>query len=187
MSLMFTAQGMSLDIWIEKTSGTLRRLLSTPQRVASFLMGKLVASVTIMALAVVVALGLGVVMFGVPMARAPLALVWAAFAGAALFSYLVLIQVLSTSTRGGQFLSSMIVFPLIMIGGSFFPFEVMPAWMARIGRWTPNGLAVAKIKEILFGHPEPGALAVAAVALGVPAAVAFWLAVRRLRGQFAVS
>jgi len=187
MSLMFTAQGMSLDIWIEKTGGTLRRILSTPQSVMSFLMGKLVASVAIMALAVLVALVLGVTMFGVPKARAPLALVWTAYAGGALFCYLVLIQVVSTSMRGAQFLSSMIVFPLIMIGGSFFPFEIMPEWMARIGRVTPNGLAVAKIKEILFGHPNPASIAVAAIVIGAAAAIALWLAVRRLRGQFAVS
>jgi len=187
MSVMFTAQGMSIDIWIEKTSGTLRRVLSTPQRVAAFLLGKLAASVVIMALAVIVALVLGVTMFGVPMSRTPAPLAWAAYAGGALFSYLVLIQVLASSTRGGQFLSSMIVFPLMMIGGSFFPLEVMPPWMARIGRWTPNGLGVVQLKEILSGHPDPARLAVAAVAIGVPAALALWIAARRLRGQFAVS
>ncbi|HKW01516.1 MAG TPA: ABC transporter permease [Vicinamibacterales bacterium] len=187
MSLMFTAQGMSIDIWIEKTGGTLRRVLSTPQRVAAFLLGKLAASVVIMVLAVIVALVLGVTMFDVPIARAPAALIWAAYAGGALFSFLVLIQVFASSTRGGQFLSSMIVFPLIMIGGSFFPFEVMPAWMARIGRWTPNGLGVANMKEILFGHPDPAALAIAAIAIGAPAALALWIAARRLRGAFAVN
>ena len=187
MSLMFTAQGMSLDIWIEQSGGTLRRILSTPQHIAAFLMGKLVAAVAIMALAVLLALVLGVTMFGVQVGRAPLALVWAAYAGGAIFSYLVLIQILSTSMRGGQFLSSLIVFPLIMIGGSFFPFEAMPAWMARIGRWTPNGLAVTQVKTILFGHPEAATLALGAAAIGVPAAVALWIAARRLRGQFAVS
>jgi ABC-type Na+ efflux pump permease subunit len=187
MSLMFTAQGMSIDIWIEKTGGTLRRVLSTPQRVAAFLAGKLAASVAIMALAASVALVLGVTMFGVSIGRAPAALLWAAYAGGALFSYLVLIQVFASTTRGGQFLSSMIVFPLMMIGGSFFPLEVMPAWMARIGRWTPNGIGVAQIKEILFGHPDAARLAIAAIAIGAPAALALWIAARRLRGQFAVS
>ena len=187
MSLMFTAQGMSIDIWIEKTGGTLRRVLSTPQRVAAFLLGKLAASVVIMALAVIVALVLGVTMFGVPIGRTPAALAWAAYVGGALFSYLVLIQVFASTTRGGQFLSSMIVFPLMMIGGSFFPLEVMPTWMARIGRWTPNGLGVVQLKEILSGHPDSARLAVAALAIGVPAALALWIAARRLRGQFAVS
>jgi hypothetical protein len=59
--------------------------------------------------------------------------------------------------------------------------------MARIGRWTPNGLGVVQLKEILSGHPDPARLAVAAVAIGAPAALALWIAARRLRGQFAVS
>ena len=50
-----------------------------------------------------------------------------------------------------------------------------------------TSLAVAQIKEILFGHPDPARLAIAAVAIGAPAAVALWIATRRLRGQFAVS
>jgi ABC-type multidrug transport system permease subunit len=187
MSLLFTAQGMSLDIWIEKTGGTLRRTLSTPQGAVPFLAGKLLAGIAIMAIAVVLALVLGVTMFHVPMARAPLAFVWATFAGGAVFCYLLLLQLLAGTMRGAQFLSSMIVFPLIMIGGSFFPFEVMPAWMANIGRWTPNGLAVADVKQILFGHIDPSALVIGAVAIGVPAIFAFMLSVRRLHGSFAVS
>lgn len=187
MSLLFTAQGMSLDIWTEKTSGTLRRTLSTPQGAAALLGGKLVAGLGIMAAAVLATLILGVTMFHIPIARAPIAFVWATFAGGALLCYFVFIQVHATSMRGGQLLSTMVVFPLMMMGGSFFPFEAMPAWMANIGRWTPNGLAVANVKQILFGRLDPGTLAVSALAIGALAALAFIFGVRRLRGTFATS
>jgi ABC-type multidrug transport system permease subunit len=187
MSLLFTAQGMSMDVWTEKTSGTLRRTLSTPQGAGAFLAGKLVAGLAIMAAAVLGTLILGVTMFHIPIARAPVAFVWATFAGGALFCYFVCIQLFATSMRGGQLLSTMIVFPLMMMGGSFFPFEVMPAWMAAIGRWTPNGLAVAHVKQILFGRLDLGALGIAAAAIGLLAVLAFFTGVRRLRGAFAVS
>jgi ABC-type multidrug transport system permease subunit len=187
MALMFAAQGMSIDLWTEKMHGTLRRTLSTPQQAAAFLGGKLVAAAVIMMCAVAAALILGVTMFHVPMRRAPVALVWAVYAGAALFCYLVLFQSLAGSMRGGQLLSTLLVFPLIMVGGSFFPFEVMPPWMAAIGRWTPNGLGVANLKQILFARFDPAALAVAAAAIGVPAVLAFLLCVRRVRGRFATS
>jgi ABC-type multidrug transport system permease subunit len=137
-----------------------------------------------MALAVSVALILGVTMLDVPILRAPLALAWTCFAGAALLCYLVLVQMVSLSARGAQLLSALIVFPLIMIGGSFFPFETMPAWMANIGRWTPNGLAVVQVKQILFGEIDWRALLLAAIAIGIPAAAAFAIAVRRLTGAF---
>lgn len=187
MSLMFTAQGMSIDMWTEKLKGTLRRSMSAPQHPATFLGGKLLAGVAIMSAATVAALVVGVLMFKVTIARAILALLWAAFAGGALFCFLSALQLISTSARGGQLMSTLIVFPLIMIGGSFFPFEAMPAWMAAIGRWTPNGLAVIHIKQIMFGTLDPRAILIAALGIGVPAALAFVLAVRRLRGSFVIS
>ena len=184
MALMFAAQGMSVDLWTEKTHGTLRRTLATPRHAAAFLGGKLVAAAAIMTCAVTAALLLAVTMFHVPPARAPLALVWAVYAGGALFCYLVLFQSLAGSMRGGQLLSTMLVFPLIMMGGSFFPFEVMPPWMARIGRWTPNGLGVMHLKHILFERLDAAGLLLAAAAIGLPAILAFALCVRRLRGSF---
>jgi ABC-type multidrug transport system permease subunit len=187
MSLLFSGQGMSLDIWVEKTGGTLRRTLSTPRGAGAFLGGKLLAAIAIMGVAVLGALMLGVTMFHVPVARAPVAFIWATFSGAALFCYFVLVQLVSTSMRGGQLMSTIVMFPLMMLGGSFFPFEVMPAWMAAIGRWTPNGLAVANVKQILFGRLDPPALVIGAVAIGTPAAVAFMLAVRRIAGKFATT
>jgi len=187
MAVMFSAQGMSIDIWTEKTRGTLRRTLTTPQRAAAFLAGKLLAGVAIMSAAAAMALGLGVTMFDVPLARVPIALVWTAFSGAALFCYLVVLQIVSTNARGAQLLSSLVVFPLIMIGGSFFPFEAMPVWMQHIGRWTPNGLAVMQVKQILFGRLDVRVLLTAAAAIGIPAAAAFMFGVRRLTGAFAAN
>ena len=187
MAVMFTAQGISNDIWIEKINGTLRRTLSAPQGAGAFLAGKIAAGVAVMAGATLLALALGVAGFGVPWSRAPLALMWASYSGAAILCMMTGLQLISTSARGGQLLSTMVVFPLIMIGGSFFPFETMPAWMAGVGRWTPNGLAVLETKKILFGVIDPAALALAAVGVGVPAIAVFFLSVRRLKGAFATN
>jgi hypothetical protein len=63
----------------------------------------------------------------------------------------------------------------------------MPPWMQEIGRWTPNGLAVLHVKRILFDTIDLRALAVAALGIGLPAAIAFFLSVRRLKGAFATS
>ena len=78
-------------------------------------------------------------------------------------------------------LSSVVVFPLMMLGGSFFPFEAMPGWMAAVGQWTQNGLAVARLKDLLYGEPSAARLAGAALGIGLPAAAAFLLTWRRIR------
>jgi ABC-type Na+ efflux pump permease subunit len=184
MSLLFMANGMSLDVWVEKERGTLRRTMTTPQRLASFLAGKLVASLVLMGGVSAIALLLGVLAFNVPLRRVPIGVLWGCYAGAAIFCYLVLLQLLASTARGAGILGQLVVFPLMMLGGSFFPFEAMPDWMARIGRWTPNGQAVARMRDLLFGEPDARSMAVAVVLIGVTAAIAFLIGVRRLGGRF---
>jgi len=58
--------------------------------------------------------------------------------------------------------------------------------MARIGKFTPNGWAIIEFKAILAGSAATPHLAAAAAALAAVSAVAFVLALRRLRGGFLV-
>lgn len=185
MSLMFIAQGMSNDLWEEKRQGTLRRTLALPLDLAPFLAGKVLAGTALGALVSAVGLLVVGLAFGAPPLRLPGAWLWCSLVGAALFTYFSLVQVVATSERGGQLLTTMIVFPLIMLGGSFFPFEAMPGWMAAIGRYTPNGLAVVRLKEILAGTATPASLVWSTLAIGLPALGAGWLCLARLRGRFA--
>jgi ABC-type multidrug transport system permease subunit len=185
MSFLFIAQGMSGDVWAEKRQGTLRRALTTPQSASRLLAGKLVAGTALMAMIGAVGLVAMTAAYGIAWVRVPVALLWCTFAGAALLALMTLVHTLASSERGSEMISTMILLPLMMLGGSFFPFESMPAWMAAVGQWTPNGLAVVRLKELLYGEPSAAALATAALGIGVPAAVAFALTARRLRGSFA--
>lgn len=81
-------------------------------------------------------------------------------------------------------LSNSIVMPLLFLGGSFFPFEAMPAWMAAIGRWTPNGWALTHLTDLLFGRENAVALTMAWAALLVIGAALFLLSEWRLRRVF---
>jgi ABC-type multidrug transport system permease subunit len=112
-------------------------------------------------------------------------LAWCVFTGTALLALLMLLQMLASTQRGADLLSSTVIFPLMMLGGSFVPFEAMPAWMAAVGHWTPNGLGVARLKDLLYGDAAPQAMATAVLAIGLPAVAAFSLAGRTLRRRFA--
>jgi ABC-type multidrug transport system permease subunit len=187
MSFLFIAQGMSADIWREKMRGTLRRALTTPQAAWRLLAGKATAGALLMTAIALVGLLGGVALFDVAWIRVPLALAWCVFAGTSLIAFMTLLHTLASGQRGAEMLGSLVVFPFMMIGGSFFPFEAMPGWMAAIGQWTPNGLAVLRLKDLLFGTPALAEFAVGAAGIGLPAAAAFALAARRLRGRFATS
>lgn len=94
MSVLFLSMGLSGDIWKERSSHTLRRLLGlTVQH---------------------------------PLAAA----LWAVAAAAVLYLFLVWLQTFAGSERAANLLANFCVFPFAMLGGAFFPFEMMPAWMA---------------------------------------------------------
>jgi len=184
MSLLFIAQGVSEDIWKERNQGTLRRLYVTPQTAALFLLGKLLAGTAVMLVISAVGLVAGWLFLGLASSNAPLALVWCAFAGTVLLVFFTLLQTLAKNERAGNVLTSIVLFPLMMVGGSFFPLEAMPSWMAAIGRQTPNGLALTRLNELLRDELAMGDLARTALILFIPAAIAFALALRRLRSAF---
>lgn len=184
MALLFIAQGMSDDLWSEKDGGTLRRVLVTPNGMGSFLLGKLLAGVLFMSLATAVGLALGVFAFELPVRAVLPALGWCAVGGAALLSLFGFLQLLSASRQGANIVTTIVVFPLMMIGGSLFPMQMMPDWMIAVGRWTPNGLAVLRLGELLRGQAEWGLVARdGAILLGF-GLVLFLLSWRRAAGRF---
>jgi ABC-type multidrug transport system permease subunit len=147
--------------------------------------GKLAAGAGFMAAISLVALLAVVPMTGAPWLSLPGALVWCTFSGTTLLCVFVILQFLASTARGANIVTTMVLFPLMMIGGSFFPLELMPRWMAAIGRFTPNGQGVVQLRAILGGTADATSLALAVVAMGLPSLVFFFLSVRLVRGRFA--
>jgi ABC-2 type transport system permease protein len=112
------------------------------------------------------------------------AVVWAMLAGTVFYLFMLPLSLHASSERGADVLGNLIVFPLALIGGCFMPFEMMPNWMAAIGRVTPNGWAVTQFRAILGGSAEPRSLAIGAACLIAVGAVGFVISVRRMRGAF---
>ncbi len=187
MALLFIAQGMSEDLWQEKDGGTLRRVFSTPQHIGVFLGGKLAAGALVMLGVSLAGLSIGVLLFDLAPAPMPLALVWCTFCGTALLALFFALQLLASTRRAGNILSSIVLFPMMMIGGTFFPFETMPEWMADVGRWTPNGLGVTQLKKIMVAELDPGSLLLSVAGIGLFAVLTFVFSIRRVRLRFAVS
>ena len=181
MSLLFIAQGMSDDVWTEKENGTLRRAFWAPRSLTAFVAGKLLAALLIIALVAAAAVSGAALWIDIELARLPLAIVWCAFTGAGLFMLFLLLAMFATSHRTANLVTMMLLFPMMMIGGSFFPLEVMPPYLRAIGAWTPNGIALIQLREIVLGTPEPRALAVAALELAGVGALSLWLCVLRAR------
>ena len=184
LAILFMAQGMSDDLWIEKRQATLHRALTTPHGVAKLLAGKLLAAFLLLLMMALLGISAGAALYDFPAGRILPAALWAAGSGLALLALFTLLQLFATSQKAGGLLSSLVLFPLMMVGGAFFPFEAMPGWLAAIGRKLPNGWALEQFKAILGGGATGGGGAPAAAGLLAALVAAWWLAGRRLRGGF---
>lgn len=181
MAILFAAQNMSDDVWKEKTQGTLRRNVSTPQHLAAVLAAKLMAITAFIGVVSLVGLVGGRLLFSIQIDNLPLAVVWATLSGAFMLLIFTMLQLIAMSQRGANLLGNLVLFPLIMLGGSFFPFEAMPEWMARIGRMTPNGWTLEQFRRILWGTADVTTLTAGLGAMVVLGAILFTFNAVRLR------
>jgi ABC-2 type transport system permease protein len=186
MAVWMVANALAGEIWKERALGALRRLAVMPVRMAGFLAGKLVSVALVFAC--VAGTGLVAVRWlgGVPVASLPAAILWLVLAGMAFYLLLLLVSMSASTPRGASMLGNLVMFPLALVGGCFFPFEIMPAWMAAVGRWTPTGWAVTQFSAILEGSAQTAGLAVALAGLVAASALAFLVTLARLRRSFLI-
>jgi len=187
MSLFFVAQGLSDDVWSEKLAGTLRRAIAAPGSVGPLLSGKLVAASALYLAVALLGLALGAAAFGLAPARLPLAAACIVACGVVVTEALLLLQLHAASQRAGHLLTNAIGFPMLMIGGGFFPFEAMPRSFSAIGRRTPLGWMLEELKAILFGRATAAQVAIAFAVLVVAIVAIGALCRSRLGGAFARS
>jgi ABC-type Na+ efflux pump permease subunit len=184
MALLFMAQGLAREFWDELEQHTLHRILVTPAGAGPFLLGKLVAGWLLMLAVAGISLGLGLIVFKLPAAIFLPALLWASLAGIVFLAAFTLLSLAMPTARATNMVGMALLFPLMMIGGSFFPLEAMPPWMGAIGAWTPNGWALQRLKEILGGELAPLGFAGGLLALVAVTAALTLLGTRRLRARF---
>jgi ABC-type Na+ efflux pump permease subunit len=183
MALLFAAQGLSEDIWHERSQGTLRRLRAAPQSTASLLAGKCAASFLALTFVASVVLVIGILYHGLSWSLLPFAALFSGLSGTLLYLLMLALQVIATSQRAGSILSNSIVFPMLMLGGSFFPTEAMPSWMVSFGEWTPNGRAVELLRHWLLDRSTAGVLVTGGFFL-LLSLLLFASILPRLRGRF---
>ena len=185
MAVVFSANGLAGDFWREREQGTLRRLVFTPARIREFLVGKALAAAAVITLVGGLTLVLGFLYHGISFVKLPSSLVWIAVSGVTLFAWFGALQMLFSNRKTASVFSMMLVFPLLMAGGSFFPLAVMPGWIAAIGRVAPNGF-MAHSLTLEITAPGPWSIPLSSwFTLVVAAAIGLSICAWRLRAGFA--
>ena len=181
MGLLFVANAHALDIWKEQSWGTLRRLATTPVSMGALLGGRVISLAVILSGLALVGVA-GMRWFAhVAVASVSLATLWVVLSGTAFYLFLVTIAVHAPGPRAANVIGNLVVFPLSLVGGSFFPFEMMPDWMASIGRLTPNGWAVTEFKAFVAGSAHMQDLLAGAAFMAAVGTLLFLWTSRRMR------
>ena len=171
MFLMFTVSNGGRTLLVEKTQGTLPRLLVTPVSTGQVLLGKMfgifltgVAQMLILILASTLLFRL---QWGNPLAV--LVLVLAAVAGAVGWGMLITALVKSPGQASSFGSAIMLIFGIL--GGSFFDINQLPVWFRAFSKITPNAWGIDGFTTLALGGalkdilPDIGGLLVMSAAL----------------------
>ncbi len=145
MAVLFAANGLAADYWVERDKGTLRRLVSAPGALPGFVTGKALAALVVMGTVTSVVLLIGFAYHDVAWSKFASSLVWVSLGGVGLFAWFAALQMMFPNNRAANLVTMILLFPLLMAGGSFFPLEALPDWIAAIGRLAPNGFIVDRM------------------------------------------
>ena len=185
MAVLLASNGLAADYWLERGGGTLRRLVSAPGRLLQFVAGKAAAVAIVMAAISGITLIIGFVYHGVEWTKFLPALAWVSVAGVALFAWFAALQMLFPDDKSANIVTTVLLLPLLMAGGSFFPLAALPDWLAAMGRLSPNGFVADRLtNELTVAGSWTFSAADWSIVLGAAAAGLF-LSALRLRSGFA--
>ncbi|KAB1087964.1 ABC transporter permease [Neorhizobium galegae] len=176
--LIFTA----LSVTREVERGTMENLLSMPIKPLEIMLGKIAPYVLIGLIQALVIIGVGILVFRVPILGDPLSLT----AATALFVITNLSIGYTFSTIAANQLQAMqmammFFLPNILLSGFMFPFAGMPNWAQWIGEALPLTHYIRIVRAVMLKGASIETLAYDTLALAGLMAVAMLIAVRRFR------
>ncbi len=181
MFVFFLIGTVTASLQLERNTGMLRRLLTTPMRRSTFLGGKILAGTMIGVLQVATMFAIGWFFFHMNMSSAPFALL---LLTAAVVLAAVCIGLAAAAYRVERGINIFLIVAALLAGCAF-PVDWLPPFLRAVNVVLPQTWAMAGYQDLLTRGlglldvlPEIGVL------LGF-AAVFFFLALRRFRSELA--
>ena len=173
--VIFTVLGGTMTLLRERRQWTLQRLASLPLSRAQLLGGKILAYFTLGMIQYVIVFAAGMAV-GLDLGDAPIAMLLIMAAFALCMTALALALATRVTSEGqANSLRNLIGLTLAPLGGAWWPLEIVPGFMQRVGHFSPVAWAMDGFHELLFNQgtlvdvlPEIGVLlAIALVFFGI--------------------
>lgn len=173
--VIFTVLGGTMTLLRERRQWTLQRLATLPLSRAQLLGGKILAYFTLGMIQYVIVFAAGVAV-GLDLGDAPIAMLAIMAAFTLCMTALALVLATQVTSEGqANGLRNLIGLTLVPLGGAWWPLEIVPGFMQRIGHISPVAWAMDGFHTLLFNQgmlvdvlPEIGVLlAIALVLFGI--------------------
>jgi ABC-2 type transport system permease protein len=143
--------GTSALFAYERQQGTLRRLLTTPSRKATFLLGTLGGQLALALVQMLLLVGFGVYVMGLEWGRSPagLLVMLVSFGLAAVALGTMLGTFIKTESQGSG-LSIMLGMVMALLGGCWYPSEFFPQIAQTAARALPTAWAMQGLSDLVM-------------------------------------
>ncbi|MGY1811898.1 ABC transporter permease [Blastococcus sp. SYSU D00820] len=166
-------QNMAISIATERSDGTLKHLSGTPMPKSAYFVGKIVQvlAVTVLILAILLAIGTLAYDVALPSGSDWLTFVWVAVLGSAACTLLgIAVSSLARNGRSASAMVTPIALILQFISGVFFQFSQVPTWMQTIAslfplKWMAQGFRSVFLPDALAAQEPAGTWELGRVAI----------------------
>ncbi len=176
--------GLSSAFVTYRERGILRRIRATPFPLPQFILARIVTQVLIAVAQAAILLGVAKALFDLKIVGSMLAVAVLVALGA--FAFLALgfaISGFARNTEMADSLSNAIAFPMMFLGGVFFPVDSAPAWMRPITKVIPVTYFADGLRDVMVRGQSLGAVWVDLAVLLATAALGIVVAVRFFRWE----
>lgn len=180
--MMFIALAGAGGFLEEREIGTLARLLTTPTNKSTLIGGKIAGIYVTTAAQAAAMITVGVLAFKVPWGSDVLGVGIILSAHALAATGLGVMLSTLVRTRGQlSAMTSVLAISMAMLGGCYWPIEIVPPLMRQVAMATPNYWAMQGLVAVVVRNQGPGAALLPALALLAFASAFFGLGLARLR------
>ncbi len=143
-----------------KEKGILKRLVATPMRPIAFVGANVITRLLVSFLQTAVFIAVGVFLLGATVVGSYWLVALIAVLGSIMFLGLgFAISGLSTTTESVPAFANLIAFPMLFLGGTFFPIESFPTWLQNIAKFLPLTYLSDALRQVMTRDASFGMIA----------------------------
>jgi ABC-2 type transport system permease protein len=179
------ASNTAWSFFLDRDNGIFYEMLTYPLSRSQYLLGKVLFNVSVALLQAAIAVGLGGMLLGIPIAwrLAPLLAVAVAVGTAGWFFFYAIFALRIRRNDAFNTVTSILYFVFLFASSMFYPLDPLPAWLRGAAQLNPVTWQVDILRFATLGVGDPATLAWQSVAFLAFATASFASATRFLARQ----